>query len=176
MMRVDDRQGTNGARYADTPEREVSVVKKVKIFGAILLALGILLNTFVVIANGRTMPVVGMPATFHAASPMWRAANPSDHLLPLADHASLGFFSLGDFCLMAGALVLAFRFVTSRKLCFENWQDIVEYVAMLAVILVIVISTSGLVMILLGLGVVCLGVIARGIFAIREAIKGDKHG
>lgn len=90
------------------------MAKKTKTFGGILLVLGIFSNALVILANGKTMPVVGMPATFHAASPIWRAATPSHHLLALADHASLGFFSLGDFCLMAGALVLAFRFVKSK--------------------------------------------------------------
>lgn len=89
--------------------------KNFKTFGAALLALGILSNTLVIFANDRAMPVVGMPATFHAASPIWRAANPSDHLLALADHASMGFFSVGDFCLMAGAFLLAFQFVKSKR-------------------------------------------------------------
>jgi Flp pilus assembly pilin Flp len=123
------------------------MAKPSKTTGPLFLALGILSNAVVIFANGRTMPVVGMPALFHAASPIWRAANPSDHLLALADHASMGFFSVGDFCLMAGALVLAFQFVKSkrklllRRLWSDEGQDVAEYAVMLAVILVIVIAT-----------------------------------
>src|ERR1700730_1883640 len=124
------------------------MAKPSKTTGALFLALGILSNAVVIFANGRTMPVVGMPALFHVASPIWRAANPSDHLLALADHASMGFFSVGDFCLMAGGFVLALQFVKSkwRKLLLRRlWnvegQDVAEYAVMLAVILVIVIAT-----------------------------------
>ena len=123
------------------------MAKPSKTTGALFLALGILCNAVVIFANGRTMPVVGMPAMFHVASPMWRAANPSDHLLGLADHASMGFFSVGDFCLMAGAFVLAFQFAKSkwklllRRLWSDEGQDVAEYAVMLAVTLVIVIAT-----------------------------------
>ena len=49
------------------------------------------------------MPVVGMPMHFQAASPIWQEAGTSNHWLFLADHASLHFFSIGDFILMIGA-------------------------------------------------------------------------
>jgi hypothetical protein len=57
-------------------------------------------NTF---DTGGVMPVVGMPTYFRAASPIWQAAETSNHWLFLADHASLHFFSIGDFMLIGGA-------------------------------------------------------------------------
>lgn len=90
------------------------MAKNFKTFGAVLLVLGILSNTLVVFANGRTMPVVGMPAHFRPASAIWQSANTHSRLLPLADHASISFFSIGDLCLIAGAAVLAVRFVNAR--------------------------------------------------------------
>jgi hypothetical protein len=87
------------------------VAKKTKTFGAIFLALGILSNAIAILANRRTMPVVGMPAHFRPASAIWQSANAHSRLLPLADHASISFFSIGDLFLLAGALVLIVRFV-----------------------------------------------------------------
>jgi hypothetical protein len=70
--------------------------------GAIVL-MGVVLNATVTELNGGVMPVVGMPLYFHAASPIWQAAQTSNHLLILADHSSLYFFSIGDLALIGGA-------------------------------------------------------------------------
>lgn len=70
--------------------------------GSIVL-LGVVLNALVTEWNGGVMPVVGMPRYFRAASPIWQAAQTSNHWLLLADHASLQFFSVGDLVLMSGA-------------------------------------------------------------------------
>lgn len=70
--------------------------------GAIVL-LGVVLNATVTELNGGVMPVVGMPIYFQAASPIWQAAQTSNHLLILADHAALHFFSIGDLALIGGA-------------------------------------------------------------------------
>jgi hypothetical protein len=75
--------------------------------GSIVL-LGIILNALVTEWNGGVMPVVGMPKYFRAASPVWQAAQTSDHLLLLADHASLQFFSVGDLVLMIGVSMFVF--------------------------------------------------------------------
>ncbi len=72
--------------------------------GAIVL-LGVVLNATVTELNGGVMPVVGMPEYLKAASPIWQAAQTSDHLLILADHASLHFFSIGDLALIGGAAI-----------------------------------------------------------------------
>jgi hypothetical protein len=69
--------------------------------GAIVL-LGVVLNATVTELNGGVMPVVGMPMHFQAASPIWQAAQTSNHLLILADRASLYFFSIGDLAVIGG--------------------------------------------------------------------------
>jgi hypothetical protein len=69
--------------------------------GAIIL-LGVVLNAAVTELNGGVMPVVGMPMHFQEASPIWQAAQTSNHLLILADHASICFFSIGDLVLIGG--------------------------------------------------------------------------
>jgi hypothetical protein len=67
---------------------------------------GLSLNALVTEANAGTMPVVGMPSTLHPASPMWRAATSKTRLLLLADQARLGLFSVGDFVLMFGGILI----------------------------------------------------------------------
>lgn len=52
------------------------------------------------------MPVVGMPNQFRAAAPVWQSAHTNNHVLFLADHASLHFFSIGDLVLLGGASLL----------------------------------------------------------------------
>ncbi len=69
----------------------------------LVVLLGVVLNATVTELNGGVMPVVGMPLHFQAASPIWQEARTSNHWLFLADHASLHFFSIGDFILMVGA-------------------------------------------------------------------------
>jgi hypothetical protein len=87
--------------------------------GTVVL-LGVVLNATVTELNGGVMPVVGMPAHFRAASPIWQAAQTSNHLLILADHGSLHFFSIGDLALIGGTamLVLAtlYQKVTKQQL------------------------------------------------------------
>ena len=68
----------------------------------LIVLLGLVLNATVTELNGGVMPVVGMPMHFRAASPIWQAAETSNHWLFLADHASLHFFSIGDFMLIGG--------------------------------------------------------------------------
>ncbi len=67
-----------------------------------IVVLGAVLNATVTELNGGVMPVVGMPMHFRAASPIWQAAQTSNQLLILADHASLHFFSIGDLALIGG--------------------------------------------------------------------------
>jgi hypothetical protein len=69
----------------------------------LIVLLGVVLNATVTELNGGVMPVVGMPTHFQAASPIWQGAGTSNHWLFLADHASLHFFSIGDFMLIGGA-------------------------------------------------------------------------
>jgi hypothetical protein len=72
----------------------------------LIVLLGVVLNAVVTELNGGVMPVVGMPMSFHTASPIWQAAQTSSHLIVLADNASLHFFSIGDLTLIAGASIL----------------------------------------------------------------------
>jgi hypothetical protein len=74
--------------------------------GVLLMLCGLSLNALVTEANAGTMPVVGMPSTLHPASPMWRAATSKTRLLLLADQARLGLFSVGDFVLMFGGILI----------------------------------------------------------------------
>jgi hypothetical protein len=72
----------------------------------LIVLLGVVLNAVVTELNGGVMPVVGIPKHFDTASPIWQAAQTNNHLLVLADNASLHFFSIGDLTLIAGALML----------------------------------------------------------------------
>ena len=72
----------------------------------LIVLLGVVLNAVVTELNGGVMPVVGMPKYFHTASPIWQAAQTSNHVLVLADKASLHFFSIGDLTLIAGTSML----------------------------------------------------------------------
>ena len=83
-------------------------------FGGLLIFLCVVLNAAVTEANSGVMPVVGMPQHFRTASPVWQAARASSHLLPLADNASLHFFSIGDLILIFGTALLFSGIVVSR--------------------------------------------------------------
>ena len=72
----------------------------------LLILLGAVSNAVVTVFNGGVMPVVGMPNSFSPLFPVWQRAQGSHGLLLLADHASLYYFSIGDFCLIAGASML----------------------------------------------------------------------
>jgi hypothetical protein len=67
---------------------------------------GLMLNALVTEANAGTMPVVGMPSRLHPASPLWQAATSNTRLPFLADQARLGLFSVGDFVLLFGAILI----------------------------------------------------------------------
>jgi Flp pilus assembly pilin Flp len=67
---------------------------------------GLMLNGLVTEANAGTMPVVGMPSRLHPASPMWQAATSNTRLPFLADQARLGLFSVGDFVLLFGGILV----------------------------------------------------------------------
>ena len=71
--------------------------------GGSFVLLGVVLNALVTEANGGVMPVIGMPTHFRPASPIWQAAGTNNHLLLLADHTWLHFFSIGDLALIGGA-------------------------------------------------------------------------
>jgi hypothetical protein len=76
-------------------------------YGAgLIILMGVVLNATVTELNGGVMPVVGMPNQFRAAAPIWQSAQTNNHLLFLADHASLHFFSIGDLVLLGGASLL----------------------------------------------------------------------
>ena len=83
----------------------------------LVVLLGVVLNATVTELNGGVMPVVGMPMHFRVASPIWQEAGTSHHLLVLADHASLHFFSIGDFILMIGASMFLLN-----KLCRKQME------------------------------------------------------
>jgi hypothetical protein len=82
--------------------------------GVILLVLGTASNAIVTLLNNGIMPVVGMPATTIAASPIWHTAASRSELPILADQASLWYFSFGDLCLISGALILMARFIQRK--------------------------------------------------------------
>jgi len=119
----------------------------------LLLKIGTISNAIVTLLNNGIMPVVGMPASMHAADPIWRMAAAQNRLLLLADHASLWWFSIGDLCLLAGMLIFAGKLIQSkggpmflkRFWKEEAGQDVAEYAVMLAVILIIVIGTVKLI-------------------------------
>jgi hypothetical protein len=81
----------------------------------ILVLLGVVLNATVIELNGGVMPVVDMPMHFRPASPIWQAAQTGNHLLILADHGSLHFFSMGDLALIAGTSI----FVLAKL--YQKW-------------------------------------------------------
>jgi len=72
----------------------------------LLILLGAVSNALVTVFNGGVMPVVGMPSSFSPVFPVWQQAHGNHGLLLLADHASLYYFSIGDFFLIAGASML----------------------------------------------------------------------
>jgi hypothetical protein len=74
--------------------------------GVLLMLCGLMLNALVTEANAGTMPVVGMPSRLHPASPTWRAATSNTRLPFLADQARLGLFSVGDFVLLFGGILV----------------------------------------------------------------------
>jgi hypothetical protein len=80
--------------------------------------LGVALNATVTELNGGVMPVVGMPMHFQPASPVWQAAHTSNHLLFLADNASLHFFSIGDLALIGGTAM----FLLAK--CSRKWAKL----------------------------------------------------
>ena len=84
-----------------------------------------MLNALVTDVNAGAMPVVGMPATLHPASPMWHAATPKTQLAFLADQAQLGLFSIGDLVMMFGG-VLIVGICLRRTLKNELRQDRVQ--------------------------------------------------
>jgi len=74
----------------------------------LVVLLGVLLNAIVTGLNDGVMPVVGMALHVRPASPIWQPAQASNHLLFLADLASLHFFSIGDLTLIGGTSMLLF--------------------------------------------------------------------
>ena len=74
--------------------------------GVLLMLCGLMLNALVTEANAGTMPVVGMSSRLHPASPLWRAATSNTRLPFLADQARLGLFSVGDFALLLGGILI----------------------------------------------------------------------
>ena len=74
--------------------------------GVLLMLSGLMANALVTAANAGTMPVVGMPNTWHPASPMWRPATSHTRLSLLADQVWLGLFSIGDLVMPVGGLLI----------------------------------------------------------------------
>ena len=74
--------------------------------GVLLMLCGLMMNGLVTAANAGIMPVVGIPSTFHPASPMWRAAAPTTRFAFLADQARLGLFSVGDVMMILGGILI----------------------------------------------------------------------
>jgi len=79
-----------------------------------MLVTGLFMNACVTELNGGVMPVVGMPAAFQPAGPIW-SANSAGHLLFIADHASIFFFSIGDLILCGGFAILATCWLNSLR-------------------------------------------------------------
>jgi hypothetical protein len=76
-----------------------------------MILLGLECNAVVTLFNYGVMPVVGM-SNIVASSPIWRG---NGRWLLLADHASMYYFSIGDFCLMLGVITLVVQY-TRRKI------------------------------------------------------------
>jgi hypothetical protein len=74
--------------------------------GVLLMLCGLMLNALATQANAGTMPVVGMPSTFHPASAMWQAATEETRLPFLGDQPWLCWFSVGDLCVIFGGLMI----------------------------------------------------------------------
>ena len=90
--------------------------------GVLLMLCGLGMNALVTDSNAGSMPVVGMPATVHPASPMWQGATLQTRMPLLADQAWLGLFSLGDIALLfGGILVVAICF---RRTLERRRQDV----------------------------------------------------
>ena len=79
-----------------------------------MLVTGLLMNACVTELNGGVMPVVGMPAAFQPAGPIW-TGDRGGHLLFIADHASIFYFSIGDIILCGGFAILATCWLNSLK-------------------------------------------------------------
>jgi hypothetical protein len=75
-----------------------------------MVLLGLFSNAIVTLVNNGVMPVVGM-ANIIASRPIWKS---SGRWLLLADHASMYYFSIGDFCLLLGGLTLAIKFARRK--------------------------------------------------------------
>jgi hypothetical protein len=74
---------------------------------------GMLCNATVIIANGGTMPVAGLPASFRPWLPSWSPQTSVHHLLVLTDQSSLNYFSVGDVLIISGVLLWAVGWVAS---------------------------------------------------------------
>jgi hypothetical protein len=82
--------------------------------GGFIILLGVVLNALVTEFNDGVMPVLGMPLHFHAAAPIWQAAQSGSHLLFLADQSSLRFFSIGDLTLLMGTSMFLLSRLSQR--------------------------------------------------------------
>ncbi len=72
--------------------------------GGLVILLGITSNALVTLWNEGVMPAVGVPSTFHPASPVWNVSG-KGQLLAFGDQAALHGCSIGDICLIAGLLL-----------------------------------------------------------------------
>lgn len=94
-------------------------------YGVLMLITGTASNAAVTLANGGVMPAVGAPITMRVMSPIWGLSSTHPNLLMLADHAAWGYFSVGDFCLQIGCLLVVVKFVYSKlggKIkCYVNY-------------------------------------------------------
>lgn len=86
-----------------------------KVKGGLLVLLGITCNALVTSLNGGVMPSVGMPSTFHPATPIWNVSG-KGYCLMLADQAALYRFSIGDIFLIAGLLMFLIGTVDRLRL------------------------------------------------------------
>lgn len=99
--------------WLTTLSAEISMLKINRV--SILIIIGTLCNATVTLLNNGIMPVVGMPVTMQAAFPVWEVAGTKHVALALADHSSMWYFSVGDFCLQAGAVVLVVNFLFLKR-------------------------------------------------------------
>jgi hypothetical protein len=94
----------------------VRYIVQAKAIGGLFLLLGITSNALVTLLNAGVMPSVGVPPTFHPASPIWNVSG-KGQLLALGDQAALYGFSVGDICLIVGLLLFVFgRLGDDRRL------------------------------------------------------------